>query len=277
MQSKTLQIFLIAGAAILSAALYLAPRKAPLAEKMNLPEPSAKQVFSFEDLLVFQNKNLSEAERTKSETWLKDLQQPSSRMNLTLYDSLAVIWDSKKMFALSAYYYEQKAEKDNSEKSYIKASFRYFDAYKMAVDSVMKTNMVGKAIKNYTKVLELNPKNLNAKTDLAVLYAEATPEPMKGIMMLREVIAENPNHENAQLNLGFLSVKSNQFDKALERFDKVLEINPAHIDAYLFKAQVYIQKGEKQKAIDNFEQYKKLSTDIAAIKEVNEYIAELKK
>jgi tetratricopeptide (TPR) repeat protein len=277
MQSKTLQIILIAGAATLSVALYLAPRKASVAEKTALIKPSSKQEFSFEDLLVFQNKNLSAAERTKSETWLKDLQQPASRMNLSLYDSLAAIWDSKKMFVLSAHYYEQKAEKDNTEKSYINASFRYFDAYKMAVDSVMKTSMVGKAIKNYTKVLELNPKNLNAKTDLAVLYAEATPEPMKGIMLLREVIAENPKHENAQLNLGFLSVKSNQLDKALERFDKVLEINPAHIDAYLFKAQVYIQKGEKQKAIDNFEQYKKLSTDIATIKEVNEYIAELKK
>ncbi|MEP7168029.1 MAG: tetratricopeptide repeat protein [Bacteroidota bacterium] len=275
---KTLQIFLISGAAVLSTALYLAPRNAPPSEnKMPLNKATAKQEFNFDDLLSFQNKNLSEDERAKTEEWRKDLQQPSSRANLNLYDSLAGIWDSKKKYVLSAYYYEQKAEKDNSEKSYINASFRYFDAYKEAIDSTLKINMVDKAIKNYSKVLELNPKNLNAKTDLGVLYAQATAEPMKGIMMLREVVAEDPNHENAQLNLGYLSVKSNQLDKALERFDKVLEINPKHIDAYILKAQVYVQMGEKQKAIDNFEKYKKLSNDMTTIKEVNDYITELKK
>jgi outer membrane protein len=277
MQTKTLQILLVSGAAALSVALYLAPRKTLPPDKTAMTQPIAKQEFNVNDLLAFQNKNLSEEERTKSETWLKNLQQPASRANLNLYDSLAGIWDSKRMFALSAYYYEQKAGKDKSEKSYINASFRYFDAYKNAVDSSLKTSMVDRAIKNYSKVLELNPKNLNAKTDLAVLYAEATPEPMKGIMMLREVVAENPNHENAQLNLGLLSVRSNQLDKALERFDKVLEINPEHIDAYILKARIYVQMGEKQKAIDNFEQYKKRSTDLSAIQQVNEYITELKK
>ena len=277
MQSKTLQIFLITGAAILSAALYLAPRKTPSSDKLPVSEATVNKGFNFDDLLMFQNKNLSEEERIKSETWMKDIQEPTSRVNLSLYDSLAGIWDQKKMFALSAYYYEQKAEKDHSEKSYINASFRYFDAYKNAIDSSLKVNMVEKAIKNYTKVIALNPKNLDAKTDLAILYAEATAEPMKGIMMLREVIAENPNHENAQLNLGFLSVKSGQFEKALERFDKVLEINPKYIDAHLLKAQVYVQMNEKQKAIDNFEKYKKLSTDLNMIQQVNDYIAQLNK
>ncbi|HKR05538.1 MAG TPA: tetratricopeptide repeat protein [Bacteroidia bacterium] len=277
MQTKTLQILLISGAAVLSVALYLAPRKTPPADKTAVAQPIAKQEFNFDDLLAFQNKNLSEEERTKSEIWLKDLQQPASRANLNLYDSLAGIWDSKRMFALSAYYYEQKAEKDKSEKSYINASFRYFDAYKNSIDSTLKANMVDRAIKNYSKVIELDSNNLNAKTDLGILYAEATSEPMKGIMMLREVVAQDPNHENAQLNLGFLSVRSNQLDKALERFDKVLEINPQHIDAYILKARVYVQMGEKQKAIDNFEQYKKRSTDLSAIQQVNEYIAELKK
>jgi tetratricopeptide (TPR) repeat protein len=279
MQGRPLQIFLITGAAALSVALYFAPRKMPPAEalQVNMENANHTHEFNFEELLSYQNKNLTEQERTKSEMWLKDLQQPVSRANLNLYDSLAAIWDQKKMFALSAYYYEQKAEKDHSEKSHVNASFRYFDAYKDAIDSSLKSSMVEKAIRNYSKVLELNPKNLNAKTDLGILYAEATPDPMKGIMMLRQVIAEDPNHENAQLNLGFLSVKSSQFDKALERFDKVLEINPKHVDVYLYKAQVYIQKGDIPKAIENFEKYKKESTDMAMIKQVNEYLAELNK
>lgn len=277
MQARTLKILLITGAAALSAALYLAPRHAPQSDSKPVREAVKNQEFSFDDLLAYQNKSLSADELQKNERWLKELQQPLSRVNLSFYDSVAALWDAKKMYALSAHYFEIKAEKDNSEKSYISASFRYFDAYKNAIDSTLKKSMLEKAIKNYSKILELNPKNLNAKTDLGILYAEATPEPMKGIMMLREVVAENPNHENAQLNLGFLSVKSNQYEKALERFDKVLEINPGYINAWLLKAQVYIQMNEKQKAIDSFEKYKTLSTDPALIEQVNNYVAELKK
>jgi hypothetical protein len=33
-------------------------------------------------------------------------------------------------------------------------------------------------------------------------YAEGTSEPMKGIMLLREVIEKNPDHENARLQPG---------------------------------------------------------------------------
>ncbi|MBK7682250.1 MAG: tetratricopeptide repeat protein [Bacteroidetes bacterium] len=96
----------------------------------------------------------------------------------------------------------------------------------MANDSMIQSLLVGKAITNYQKVLELNPNNLNAKTDLGACYADGTSEPMKGIMLLRDVVAADPNHEMAQYNLGMLSVKSGQLDKAIERFQKVPEINP---------------------------------------------------
>ena len=276
MQGRTFQILLITGAAALSVALYFAPRNPPPGKQMHAAKPEADQKFNFNDLLAYQQKGLSPEESQKSESWLKELEQSASRVNLNLYDSVARIWDQKKMFALSAHYYELKAGKDHLEKSFLNASYRYFDAYKDAVDSTVKMNLAEKAILNYSKVLELNSKNLDAKTDLGILYAEATPEPMKGIMMLRDVVAENPDHENAQLNLGFLSLKSNQFDKALERFDKVLVINPEHIDAHLFKGQVYVQKGDKQKAIENFEKFNTLSTDIPRIQEVNKYIEMLK-
>ena len=67
--------------------------------------------------------------------------------------------------------------------------------------------MVESAIASYKKVLEINPKNLDAQTDLGVCYAEGTGNPMQGILMLREVVKENPEHESAQFNLGILSVK----------------------------------------------------------------------
>jgi len=122
---------------------------------------------------------------------------------------------------------------------------------------------------------------------LGICYAEGTNNPMQGITMLKEVVEKDPNHENALLNLGFLSVKSNQFDKALERFNKVLQINPSRIDMYVlqinpsridmyvFIGQTYVQMGNNEEAIKSFETYKSLSNNTKAIAEIDSYIKEL--
>ena len=40
---------------------------------------------------------------------------------------------------------------------------------------------------------------------------------MQGIMMLREVLEEDPKNELALFNMGMLSIQSGQYDKAVER------------------------------------------------------------
>jgi tetratricopeptide (TPR) repeat protein len=137
--------------------------------------------------------------------------------------------------------------------------------------------MVSKAIATYQLVLEKNPNNLNAKTDLGVCYAEGTSEPMKGIMLLREVVSTDPNHEMAQFNLAMLSVKSGQLDKAIDRLNTVLKINPKRIDIYFYLGQVYASKGEKGKAIENLNSFVKNTDDPNAAAEVKKMIKELER
>lgn len=181
------------------------------------------------------------------------------------------------MPGIAAWYFEQKAQKSGNEKDWLNASYRYFDAFKSGKDSVESAFFVQKAIAGYSNVLKINPSNLDAKTDLGVLYTEGTAEPMKGIMLLREVVSTDPKHENAQLNLGFLSMKSGQLDKAIERFNKVLEINPARVDMYVYIGEAYVRSGNKQKAIENLKIFKNLSNDQQMIKDVDDYIASLEK
>jgi tetratricopeptide (TPR) repeat protein len=71
-------------------------------------------------------------------------------------------------------------------------------------------------------------------------------------------------------------MKSGQFEKAAERFKKVLEINPSRIDMYVYLGEAYVRLGNKEKAIENFEVFKNLSNDQQMIKEVDDYIASIK-
>ncbi len=275
-EAKKLRIALITGAIVLAAGVYLLPKTPQIKEETTEGHGKAgKETFSIERFISDSRTKAGWDADKKISDWEKSIKRADA--NPALYDSIGLAWDNARIPGAAARYFELKAEKTGIEKDWLGAAYRYFDAFKSAKDSSESEFFVGKAILSYTKVLELNPQNLNAKTDLGVLYTEGTAEPMKGIMMLREVVTTDPKHENANLNLGFLSMKSGQFEKATERFKKVLEINPARIDMYVYLGEAYVRLGQKEKAIENFEVFKNLSNDQQMIKDVDAYIVSLKK
>ena len=54
-------------------------------------------------------------------------------------------------------------------------------------------------------------------------------------MLLREAVSADSTNLEAQLNLGFFSMQSGQYDKAVSRFEKVLAIQPD-----LYEVQIYL-------------------------------------
>ena len=166
------------------------------------------------------------------------------------------MWDKLQMPQISSHYFEINAEKNPDEKSWINVAYRYYDAFRMTDDSTIRSIFVEKAISSYQKVLSFNPENLDAKTDLGLCFAEGTSAPMKGILLLREVVEKNPKHEMAQFNLGILSVKSGQYEKAIERFQKVLEINPSNKEARFLLSRTYSVLGKKDIALENLNMIK---------------------
>lgn len=268
MQARSQQLLLVAGASVLTIALYLAPQKV-------VPEKNAqaKTVSGFESRLMTAKSGLQRQEADLITSLESQTEKESG--NLSLMDSLGRRWDALRKPGIAAHYFEMHAQKDQEEKSWLNAAYRYFDAFSLTTDSVERSEMVANAIRCYEKVLEKNPENLDAKTDLGVCYAEGTSNPMQGIMLLKEVVTKNPEHENAQFNLGVLSMRSGQYEKAAERFQKVLSINPNRKEMYLMTGRAYMMAGNKAKAAENFEKLKKESADAALVAEANNYINQL--
>jgi tetratricopeptide (TPR) repeat protein len=275
MSSRNLRYLFVGIALLLSAGLYFTPSQInnKPAPKKDAPAPKQEGI-SMEGI----SKTAKESLKDDQKGYISSLEmQLESNPNQTfLLDSLGKAWDEAQIPALSAWYFEKKAEKLPTEENYLAAAYRYFDAFKIAGDELLRTQLVDKAISSYSKVLEINPKNLNAKTDLGVCYAEGTSEPMKGILMLRDVIKEDPNHEMAQLNLGFLSVKSNQFDKAIDRFTTVMKINSKRTDVFYFLGHTYYESGKKDSAIFWLEKFKKESDDYRLVQQAEQIITQLK-
>ena len=95
---------------------------------------------------------------------------------------------------------------------------------------------------------------------------------MKGILLLREVVEQDPGHSNAQFNLGVLSVRSGQLDKAIERFEKVLETQPDKVEARYLLGRTLIQLGQGEKGVEQLKQIQKYTSDPQVLEEVNKLI-----
>jgi len=280
MKTRTLQILLVIGTVILTVGLSLSPSQVNMK-----PNSSAKAVKSANANSQELNPEslLKSAKTALTKEQLKQLEQlevglkTNGEKDTAVLGKIGRFWDSQGIPAASAIWFEKKANIEQTETGYLAAAYRYFDSFKLAQDSGLKDMLVVKAISNYNKVLELNPDNLDAKTDLGACYAEGTSEPMKGIMLLREVVSKDPNHEMAQYNLGMLSVRSGQFDKAVERFKKVLEINPKRTQLYYYLGQIYLQKGDTLNALASYKSFMKKSDDYESVSQVGKMIKELEK
>ncbi len=101
-------------------------------------------------------------------------------------------------------------------------------------------------------------------------------EPMRGIMMLREMLAEEPDNAEIHWHLGLFSVQSGQYDKALERFLKVAELDEEGFpDVWFYLGRTYATLDSTDKAIASLRKYTTLTQDTAILHGVERFLNEL--
>ncbi|GAB4008392.1 hypothetical protein GCM10028808_14390 [Spirosoma migulaei] len=175
----------------------------------------------------------------------------------------------------AAHYAEEVAKTQPTERNLLRAGDEYFEAYTFAVDE-KKTALLGQKTRDlYGQALAKNPNLLSAKANMAMTYVN-TDTPMQGIMLLREVIKQDPTNELALFNLGLLAMRSNQYERAIDRFRQILVNNPSSR-----KAQFYLgvslaeagQKAEAKKVLAQVKQQEKDPQILAAVREYEERLS----
>lgn len=152
-------------------------------------------------------------------------------------------------FDSAAKYAETLALLEPSEPNLVRAGDRYYDAFSFSADTKKTATLGAKAREWYQKALDKNPALLNVKANLAMTYV-STETPMQGILLLREVLANDPTNEVALFNLGLLSMRSNQYEKAVERFRQLLKGNPTNSKARFYLGVSLAQTGKNKEALE---------------------------
>jgi tetratricopeptide (TPR) repeat protein len=188
---------------------------------------------------------------------------------------LAQKWDDVEQPIQSALYLEIIADKQRTLNNWLQAGGRLMKAYDMTRDSIMQPALLQKANAAYKQAMVLDSNNVEAKTGLGITIVNGMGMPMQGIALLLDVVKKDPKNLKANMSLGTFAIKSGQFDKAIIRFNDIIETKPSP-DAYFYLGTAYENLGKNQEAITAYLNSKKLAANPTLSSFIDKRVADLK-
>lgn len=278
------QLIFIGAAVVLVAALYFfgdfrgPVKKAP--DQAGMRPNSEEHVHESDttslDIKSYETQCIARLDANK-QSQVRDFMGAAEKLNKPeSYRDLAEFWEKQKDLNLAAFYYKRGAFLENTEKSVTFAGNLFLAILQRTDKPDFRRWQAREAIEIFNKALEINPSNLDSKIALATCYTEGTGETMKGVTLLREVTQQDSNNVSANIILGKLAIQSGQLDKAIRRLEHVLMIEPKNTEAMYFLAEAYKNQGNKAKAIELFENCKRIVNSPDFSKEIDNYIATFK-
>lgn len=280
---KRQQIVLVSAAIVALALLFFFGKTIPpkKTETSQTPSPAAAPAkVEFADILSkakqkinpAQNERLTALENSVIRGDVKD-------QEIKVYHQLAHFWkDSAHLFEPYAYYTAEASKLENSEKTLTFAAQLFVDNLLTEADPVMQNWLASNAKDLLDKALQINPNNDSTKIGLGACFilGNIGGNPMEGILPVRAIAEKNPGNLYAQLVLGLGGKKSGQYDKAIERFNIIIQKQPKNIDVIFQLAECYDLKGDKTNAIKWYSEAKKMISNEQIQKDIDNRINELK-
>ena len=115
-----------------------------------------------------------------------------------------------------------------------------------------KNNNLKLAEKFYNETLKANPNHADAQNNLGILLNQLG-QYQKAVNCYEKAIQVNPGHADAHSNLGNIFKGLGELKKAVSCYEKAIQINPGHANAYNNLGNTFNQLGEHQKAVSCYE------------------------
>jgi len=101
---------------------------------------------------------------------------------------------------------------------------------------------------------EAEPPNVENRIDSALILING-PQPMQGILMLRQIAEEHPENFRAQYHMGRFSAQTGQWPKVIERFEQLKKIDPSFAESDYWLGRAYQELGQTDKAKTHLEDF----------------------
>jgi tetratricopeptide (TPR) repeat protein len=256
MDLKKQQFIVVGGGVVLLLVILLfGNMKPPVKPTAGTAVSTPVEQFDIESFISNATAKLPESQQT----YLNGLSEAVVRgdvkeQKIRNYRQLASFWsDSARAFVPFIYYTAEAAKLENSEKSLTFAARLLLDNLRGVDQPALKTWMAGESKELFEKAIALNPANDSLKVGLGSTFifgaSAANPQAvMEGIQQILEVSRKDSTNMYAQKMLGIGGIVSGQYDKAVERLEKVAQSEPHDLEVLLMLAEGYERKGDKENA-----------------------------
>ena len=120
--------------------------------------------------------------------------------------------------------------------------------------------ILGLVLALYVYISSVRPNRPSIKKELSITEqiqdalsniqdADNPQSQMKGILQMRSLSEKYPENADLQWNMGLFSIQSGQYEKAVARFEKVINIDAQRLDAYMQLATSYLALQDTSAAI----------------------------
>jgi predicted Zn-dependent protease len=220
-----------------------------------------QKAMTAESLMVAAEVNFTANQKEHFNHLKDDLSKATTDTSKTkIYEELIEFWGGDaKNDELAAFYYAEKAKLENSEKNLtFAANLILMNCLNDNTNSLKKGFKANLAKEMFEKALLKNPTNdsLNIGLGGSYMLGATTDNPMKGTLVLLEMVKKDSTNAYAQKMLGYGGLLTGQTEKAIERFIKSYTYNNKDqnlvIDiALLSKSIGKIEQANKWYAIGN--------------------------
>lgn len=257
MQLGSKQIWILISAGLLVALLYFGTHITSIAAKGDATRDAAQKPqdtqaapaeLAWEDIEKASISQLSsEQQSTYAALKTQALNENDTPKKIDLLDQVVVFWKNLDKHDLAGYYLEQIGAAQPTDTMFIQAA----KAYKMAASSNEESAaaLTAKSIACYKRALSINDKNNDTKIQLAQAIVESgSGSPMEGIQILRDIVAQDSNHLEANIALAKFALVSGQNEKAVQRLERIEKIYPSNADILFLLADAYKGAGNTAQA-----------------------------
>ncbi|HVZ58017.1 MAG TPA: tetratricopeptide repeat protein [Chitinophagaceae bacterium] len=218
------------------------------------PQESATASLSIDTILLHAKQQLKPDQLVRVNALEKSVVRGDvHNQQLAVYHRLAHFWgDTARIFEPYAWYEAEAARLENSEKSLTFAAHLFLGNLRDVDDPALKKWEALQAKDLFERSLKINPANDSSLVGLGAcyLFGGIAETPMEGILKVKSVADRDSTNVFAQSVLGYGSVMSGQYDKAIARFRTVARLQPDNLEAILILADLYERISDKRSAIE---------------------------
>jgi tetratricopeptide (TPR) repeat protein len=245
------QLISIAGFLGLFFILYFGCSTTPKKYKLIEKSRAAQQESTSAIVLIREAKNSLEKDKQDLIQVLEhELEISSEEEKTAVLKKISATWYSYGFGIIAGYFAEQIAEIEQTAESWGIAGTSYTLGIGQSKDEKHRSYALQRGVKTLENAISIDPKNVEYQLNKAILLAQNPPaeNPMKGIQELLQLNSSFPDNVSILVQLARFGMQTGQYDKAVNRLERALSLDPKNKKASCLLADAYKQLGQIEQA-----------------------------